>query len=73
MLDETATNVHIMLFPFSLRPLKCKLIEIKKREKPIYKMTYEKCCVCGGRVERWDDDTMGLCLDCNLVTRTSLI
>ena len=25
---------------------------------------YEKCKVCGGRVEIWSDESIGVCLDC---------
>jgi hypothetical protein len=28
-------------------------------------MIYEKCGVCGGRVERWEEDSVGICIDCN--------
>ena len=27
-------------------------------------MTYKKCLVCGGSVELWSDEKVGVCLDC---------
>jgi hypothetical protein len=59
------TKNSVILFPYSIRPLKCKLLEIKKKEKTRVKMIYEKCSVCGGRIERWEEDVADICLDCN--------
>ena len=62
MLNETDTGIH---FSYSLRPKRCKLLELKQKEKINVKMIYEKCGICGGRVERWEEDPVGICIDCN--------
>ena len=57
-------------FPYTLKPPSCRLQDIKKQEKNNKKMIYVKCSICGGRVEKWEDEKIGYCLDCK---RTQII
>ena len=50
-------------FPYSLKPLFCRIQDIKKQSIN-KKMIYVKCNSCGGRVEKWTDEKTGYCLDC---------
>jgi hypothetical protein len=64
VVGKEGENVRVdTKFPYCLKPLFCRIQDIKKQA--INKiMIYDKCNRCGGLVEMWADEKTGYCLDC---------
>jgi hypothetical protein len=46
------------------KPRICQILDKVDRFSSSQSMTYDKCDSCGGRVEVWNDEDTGVCLDC---------
>ncbi len=47
-----------------LKPQTCRTLDGETQGPSVQGMSYVECAACGGRVEIWDGEKTGICLDC---------